>query len=210
MPITPPAVKRSSPFRGGQTVIGSAGYVQAIPEIMRQMEQQHISAKYLVVGYGSTGTFCRAVGRRQGYYHAPFEVIGIPIEPDYRPVEETVDFINELSHTFEMGFTCTAQDLHLEFGPAERSYGGVGYNEPDSVTERCIELLAKTEAIFLDPCYTGKVFHGFLDLLRRGVISGADGAIFFAYRRRTGSLDPGAPDATQSPSGRMRKRTASM
>ncbi len=49
---------------------------------------------------------------------------------------------------------------------------------PDSVTERCIELLAKTEAIFLDPCYTGKVFHGFVDLLRRGVISGADGAIF--------------------------------
>ena len=183
---------------GGQTVIGSAGYVQAIPEIMRQMEQQHISSKYLVVGYGSTGTFAGLwAGAR--YYHAPFEVIGIPIEPDYRPVEETVDFINELSHTFEMGFTCTAQDLHLEFGPAETPYGGVGYNEPDSVTERCIELLAKTEAIFLDPCYTGKVFHGFVDLLRRGVISGADGAIFLHTGGAPGLWTREHLDAMQSP-----------
>ncbi len=73
--------------------------------------------------------FLPGCGQAPRYYHAPFEVIGIPIEPDYRPVEETVDFINELSHTFEMGFTCTAQDLHLEFGPAETPYGGVGYNE---------------------------------------------------------------------------------
>lgn len=162
---------------GGQTVIGSAGYVQAIPEIMRQMEAQNIDAKYLVVGYGSTGTFA-GLWAGAKYYNAPFEVIGIPIEPDFRPVQETVDFINELSRTFEMGFTCSAEDLHLELGPAEAPYGGTGYNEPDSLTEHYIELLARTEAIFLDPCYTGKVFHGFVDLIRGGVISGQRGVIF--------------------------------
>ena len=39
-------------------------------------------------------------------------------------------------------------------------------------------MLAATEAIFLDPCYTGKVFHGFVDLLQRGIIPEGDGAIF--------------------------------
>ena len=177
---------------GGQTVIGSAGYIQAVPEIMAQMKAQNIRAKHLVVGYGSTGTFA-GLWAGAKYYHAPFEVIGIPIEPDFRPVEETVDFINELSKYFEMGFTCRKEDLHLEFGfdsactpaaagsaadPAHVGYGGVGYNEPDAVTESCIELLARTEAIFADPCYTGKVFHGYVDLLKRGVIRAEDGAIF--------------------------------
>ena len=159
---------------------------------MAQMKAQNIRAKHLVVGYGSTGTFA-GLWAGAKYYHAPFEVIGIPIEPDFRPVEETVDFINELSEYFEMGFTCRKEDLHLEFGfdsactpaaagsaadPAHVGYGGVGYNEPDAVTESCIELLARTEAIFADPCYTGKVFHGYVDLLKRGVIRAEDGAIF--------------------------------
>ena len=85
---------------GGQTPFGSAGYIQAIPEIMGQMKEQHIHADYLVAGYGSTGTFAGLWAGAQ-YYHAPFEVIGIPIEPDMRPIEETVDFINELSDTLK-------------------------------------------------------------------------------------------------------------
>lgn len=162
---------------GGQTVIGSAGYVQAVPEIMRQMKEQNADIRYLVVGYGSTGTFAGLwAGAR--YYNAPFEVIGIPIEPDYRPVQETVDFINELSRTFDMGFTCTAEDLHIEYGEGEHFYGGIGYNEPDHVTQRYIELLARTEAIFLDPCYTGKVFHGFTELVKNGIIPHDANAVF--------------------------------
>ena len=27
-----------------------------------------------------------------------------------------------------------------------------------------MRLLARTEAIFTDPCYTGKIFHGFVDM----------------------------------------------
>ena len=160
---------------GGQTVVGSAGYVQAIPEIMRQMEEQGIQAKHLVVGYGSTGTFA-GLWAGAKYYNAPFEVLGIPIEPDYRPTEETAAFINQLSDTFEMGFHCRAEDLHLEYGQGENFYGGVGYNEPDPITQQYIQLLAETEAIFVDPCYTGKVFHGFVDLARQGKLD--DGAIF--------------------------------
>ena len=161
---------------GGQTVVGSAGYVQAVPEIMRQMEAQGIDAKYLVVGYGSTGTFA-GLWAGAKYYNAPFEVIGIPIEPDYRPVAETVDFINELSRTFELGISCKEEDLHIEYGEGENFYGGVGYNEPDHITQDYIELMARTEAIFLDPCYTGKVFHGFVDLVRKGIIPDGESAI---------------------------------
>lgn len=156
---------------GGQTVYGSAGYIQAVPELMAQLEAQDVRPRYLVVGYGSTGTFA-GLWAGAKYYHAPFEVVGIPIEPDYRPREETAAFINQLSGTFGLGFTCRAEDLRLETGPAEAPYGGTGYNQPDPVTQEHIALLARTEAVFLDPCYTGKAFYGFTDLVRRGVLEG--------------------------------------
>ena len=40
-----------------------------------------------------------------------------------------------------------------------------------------IELLAQTEAIFLDPCYTGKVFNGYVNMIQNGTIQAED-AIF--------------------------------
>lgn len=161
---------------GGQGVIGSAGYIQAIPEIMGQMEEQGITAKYLVAGYGSTGTFAGLwAGAR--YYNAPFEVIGIPIEPDYRLVEATADFINQLSDFYEMGFRITSKDIHLELGEEDNLYGGIGYNEPDHITQSYIQLLAREEAIFADPCYTGKVLHGFVDMIEKGIIPYGENAI---------------------------------
>ena len=39
-------------------------------------------------------------------------------------------------------------------------------------------LLAKTEGIFTDACYSGKIFHGFLDLVRSGKIPDGENAIF--------------------------------
>ena len=183
---------------GGQSVQGSVGYVQAVPEIMRQMEEQNITAKYLVTGYGSTGTFA-GLWAGAKYYNAPFEVIGIPVMTEYRPLQDTVNFINELSRTFEMGFTCTAEDLRLECGPEDAPYAGIGYNVPDPITQQHVELLARTEAIFLDPCYTGKVFHGFADLVRRGVINSEDGAIFMHTGGAPGLWSKEHLDAMQAP-----------
>jgi len=183
---------------GGQSVQGSVGYIQAIPEIMRQMREQNITARYLVTGYGSTGTFA-GLWAGAKYYNAPFEVIGIPVMTEYRSPQETADFINELSRTFEMGFTCAPKDLRLEFGTEDAPYTGVGYNVPDPITQQHVELLARTEAIFLDPCYTGKVFHGFADLLRRGVIRGEDGVIFMHTGGAPGLWGREHLDAMQAP-----------
>ena len=35
-----------------------------------------------------------------------------------------------------------------------------------------------TEGLFTDPCYTGKIFHGFVDLVRSGKIPEGENAIF--------------------------------
>ena len=45
-------------------------------------------------------------------------------------------------------------------------------------TQEYMALLARTEGLFTDPCYTGKIFHGFVDLVRSGKIPEGENAIF--------------------------------
>lgn len=162
---------------GGQGVIGSAGYIKAVPEIMRQMQEQNISAKYLVCGYGSTGTFAGLVAGALAY-KAPFEIIGIPVQPDYHPQAECAAFVNQLSEYYDLGFTCTPDMIRVEPGLPEDPYYGLGYDIPDEKTQETMRLMASLEGIFVDPCYTGKVLRGMCDLIKRGVIEENAGVIF--------------------------------
>lgn len=162
---------------GGQTVIGAAGYIQAVKEIMEQMEASNTKIDYVVCGYGSTGTFA-GLWAGAKYYNAPFKVVGVTIEPDYVDPNETADFINQISDFYDFGFKCTADDLDIEAGPADHPYGGTGYNMPDEITWDYVKLMADKEAIILDPCYTGKVFYGFADMVKSGKIEKDKNSLF--------------------------------
>ena len=41
-----------------------------------------------------------------------------------------------------------------------------------------VQLLARTEAILMDPVYTGKTMAGFLDLIRKGYFEGCKNVLF--------------------------------
>lgn len=154
---------------GGSSLVGAAGYINAIPEIMKQMKEQGIEAKYLVCGYGSMGTFGGLLAGAK-YFKAPFEVIGIPVSPAYRSPEQVAEFIDKLSAEYELGIHVTPEEVRIETGTPEEPYYGIAYNVPDPVTQQYMALLARTEGLFTDPCYTGKIFHGFVDLVRSGKI----------------------------------------
>lgn len=162
---------------GGSSLVGAAGYINAIPEIMKQMKEQGIEARYLVCGYGSMGTFGGLLAGAK-YFKAPFEVIGIPVSPAYRSPEQVAEFIDKLSAEYELGIHVTPEEVRIETGAPEEPYYGIAYNVPDPVTQQYMALLARTEGLFTDPCYTGKIFHGFVDLVRSGKIPEGENAIF--------------------------------
>ena len=162
---------------GGSSILGAVGYIMAIPELMQQMKDQGIEAKYLVCGYGSMGTFGGLVAGAK-YFQAPFEIIGIPVSPTYRSPAQVSAFVNELSEAFELGISCTPEEIRLETGTPENPYYGVGYNIPDPVTQQYMALLAQTEGLFTDPCYSGKIFRGFVDLVESGKIPAGENAVF--------------------------------
>ncbi len=65
-----------------------------------------------------------------------------------------------------------------------------------------VQLMARTEAILLDPVYTGKVAAGLIDLSRKGYFRKGEKVLFlhtggmpslFAYEREVLGLAPVAP-----------------
>ncbi len=163
---------------GGSNMIGAAGYIGAIPELLRQMEDMEINAGKLVVGMGSIGTFSGLLAGAK-YYKAPFDIIGVPVIDHPDIAKNIVRFTRGLSETYSLGIEVDEGDVHIERGAdLDIPYAGIGYNVPDSATQDAIALLASTEAIFVDPCYTGKAFRGFVDMVARGRIAADEGAIF--------------------------------
>ena len=112
------------------------------------------------------------------YFKDPFEVIGIPVSPAYRSPEQVAEFIDKLSAEYELGIHVTPEEVRIETGTPEEPYYGIAYKVPDPVTQQYMALLARTEGLFTDPCYTGKIFHGFVDLVRSGKIPEGENAIF--------------------------------
>ena len=57
-------------------------------------------------------------------------------------------------------------------------YVGPGYGEPSDRMIEAIKLLAKKEAILLDPVYSGKGFAGLIDLIKNKKFTKNDNVLF--------------------------------
>jgi D-cysteine desulfhydrase len=57
-------------------------------------------------------------------------------------------------------------------------YVGEGYSRPTKGMAEAIRLLARTEAIVLDPVYTGKAMDGLLNLYRQGYFNNCENILF--------------------------------
>ena len=73
------------------------------------------------------------------------------------------------------------------------SFFGEGYGIPTSASREAIELAARTEALFLDPTYTGKAMAGLISYVRQQRFTEEQTIVFwhtggqvglFAYGRR--------------------------
>lgn len=69
----------------------------------------------------------------------------------------------------------------------EGSFSGTGYGIPTEAGLEAIHLLARTEAIFLDPVYTGKAMSALIAHVREGRYT-PDQSIVFIHTGGTPSL----------------------
>lgn len=152
---------------GGSNAVGSAGYLALIPELMQQLADLPEPPKQLVCAMGSLGTFTGLWAGAKAF-GAPFSVTGIAVNPhtSYTP-ERAAALAQALSDAYDLALSPNPAGMEIIYAGGAHDYAGTGYNLPDEKTRAAVLLLARTEGIFLDPCYTAKAFRGFCDLAQK-------------------------------------------
>lgn len=160
---------------GGSNPVGATGYVACAQEIQDQTFEQGLVIDTVVCASGSTGTHAGLV---VGFYgcNLNIPVLGMNVsrakdlqeELVYSLVQETARHVGVHGEIPRAAVTCFDD------------YVGPGYSLPTAAMAEAVRLLARTEAILLDPVYTGKTMAGLIDLVRKGYFK-KDSRVLFIH-----------------------------
>jgi len=158
---------------GGSVPRGALGYVAMVQELLDQLLAIGEAPRRLYFPTVSLGTQAGlAVGARA--FSAPFEVLGIAVEGTTAELSDTGTPLAEA--------TAELVGLDARFTPddirVDDRFVGPGYGIPTPEGMEAIRLLARTEAVFLDPVYTGKAMAGLLAHVRAGAFAPDDAVVF--------------------------------
>lgn len=161
---------------GGHTLTGGLGYVEAACEIAEQVQARQLDPAQITV-ITAAGTGGTLAGLLAGFalLESPIRVLGIDIGKLWKGFPASIcTLANELLAALGSGKRFMPQEVAL----IEEIYAGEAYAKPHPPAAAAIRLAARSEAILLDPVYTGKAFAGMLDLIGNGRYSASDTLIF--------------------------------
>lgn len=158
---------------GGSNPIGALGYVTCALELAEQANNVGLDIDLLVHATGSTGTQAGLLAGIEAS-RGDIPVLGIGVRAP-KPVQE------------EKVYALAARTAELLGAPgavarervvANCDYVGEGYGLPTPAMMEALELVARTEAIVLDPVYSGKAMAGLIDLVRNGQFAKGQNIVF--------------------------------
>lgn len=158
---------------GGSSGIGVFGYVGGTAELVDQLADAAVSPSRLYYASGSRGTQAGlTLGAR--LCEAPYRVYGVAVsagEPE--KIERAKRIANEAATRLGLDDRLELSDLFTD-----QQFIGEGYGIPTKGGLEAISLVAKSEAILLDPCYTSKAMAALIAHVRAGELSPADTVVF--------------------------------
>ena len=158
---------------GGSVPLGIAGWVNAAEEINQQLREQEIDARHVILANGSGGTHAGLVLGFK-YLKLPLNVIGISVlNEKTEAMNLVVTQVNETAKLLGLDVAITPEEVTVY-----DDYIGQGYGIPTKEGIEAIKLLAQTEAIILDPVYTGKCMAGLVHLINKGYFAQKDTVLF--------------------------------
>lgn len=158
---------------GGSNAIGALGYVNCALELVAQANDMSLRIDHLVHATGSAGTQAGLVVGLEGLRsHIP--VLGIGVRAPRPQQEESVYKLACATADYMDMPGCVARERVV----ANCDYVGPGYGQSTDGMIEAINLLARTEAILLDPVYSGKGMAGLVDLVRKGHFKKTENVVF--------------------------------
>jgi D-cysteine desulfhydrase len=158
---------------GGSNAIGGLGYVACAQELQQQFFDKGVQIDKIVVGSGSSGTHGGLLAGFLGnHIHIPLIGIGVSRDPsDQDPlVHKEAQAVADL---LGLGIT-VPRGAVVSFGDWWRPK----YSVPNQAMVEAVQMLARTEAILLDPVYTGKIMAGLIGLARKGHFKRDENVLF--------------------------------
>ena len=158
---------------GGSSGIGVFGYISGTAELVEQLAHAGESPSRLYYASGSRGTQAGlTLGAR--LCGAPYRVYGVAVsggEPE--KIERARRIANEAAVRLQVADRLDLPDLFTD-----QNFIGEGYGIVTAAALEAIRLLARTEAILLDPCYTSKAMAALIAHVRARDLSPDDVVVF--------------------------------
>ncbi|UCG65550.1 MAG: D-cysteine desulfhydrase family protein [Deltaproteobacteria bacterium] len=158
---------------GAFTPLGTAGWVNAAEEMSQQLQDQ--KTRCSLCGFGQWLWRTQAgLTLRFKQVKLPLNIIGISVLNEKTEATTiVVDQANETAKLLGFDVAITPDEVALY-----DDYIGQGYGIPTKECIEAIRMVAQTEAIFLDPVYTGKAMAGLVDLINTGHFTKKDTVLF--------------------------------
>lgn len=158
---------------GASNPVGATGYVACAQEILQQSFEMGLNIDHMVVPSGSAGTHAGILAGIEGT-HSGIPVTGINVSRTKQDQEALVYDLAVLTAEKVGASGTVSQNAVTCFD----EYVGPGYSLPTEGMVEAVKLLASTEAILLDPVYSGKAMAGLIDLSRKGYFNNCKDVLF--------------------------------
>lgn len=136
------------------------GYVPCLAEIVEQSQSSAIEPSAIYISSaGSTGSGL-ALGAAALGLRCPVHSIA-PIKWDWDTAEDMASIANNAAKRLALPHRLTASDISLN-----EDYIGPSYGSPSEAGMEALQLVARHEAILLDPVYSSKAMAGLIDHIR--------------------------------------------
>jgi len=157
---------------GGSTALGSLAYLHALLELLEQMPAPDVIVHATSSGGTQAGIVaaCRLLGLSTRVLGIAADGPTVQIQSQVRANIDGIADLLELDHSLLQRGTAIEID--------DRFFGG-GYAVPTEASREAIELTARTEAIFLDPVYTGKAMAGLIAYVRQEKFTAKQTVLFW-------------------------------
>jgi len=158
---------------GGSNVVGATGYAAVAAELVQQANDMGLRIDRLVHATGSAGTQAGLVAGLHAM-SSPIRVLGIGVRnPKDKQEAAVLKLARATAERLGVG-----RELPADAVEANCDYVGPGYGRPTPGMVEAVQMVARTEGIFLDPVYSGKGMAGLIDLVRKGLFKSGENVVF--------------------------------
>jgi 1-aminocyclopropane-1-carboxylate deaminase/D-cysteine desulfhydrase-like pyridoxal-dependent ACC family enzyme len=152
----------------------NVAYIQCARELASQCQEMEVQLDHVCIGSGGTSLSglvagLEMLGHQPHYVGFPEGKLGTPAEASERVVQMA------RRAAAQIGLDCEPDAGRIG---VDDHYVGAGFGYMNKQTREAIYLLGRTEAILVDPTYTGKAFTGLVDYIRQGRYKKGDDVIF--------------------------------